>query len=181
MMHSKSLRPGSLPLASAASSPGDASQGDASAAAGAEAGEGTTRRCFLCLCAASVAAAACSSAQGIGPDAVGDVAAGALSTLPVGTLRAVGTKAVCIGRDASGVYAMTLTCTHAGCNIATQGSVSASGIACACHGSTFDANGQVTGGPAPSALQHFAVSEDASGNLTIHGGTDVDASTRLKV
>jgi Rieske Fe-S protein len=76
---------------------------------------------------------------------------------------------------------MTLTCTHQGCDIGGRGQISASGLACGCHGSTFDANGNVTGGPANAPLAHFAVTADASGNLTIHGGQEVDSATRLAV
>jgi Rieske Fe-S protein len=139
----------------------------------------TTRRRFLELAAGVAGAVACSS--GVSPADIGDVNAGNVSALPVGTLRAVGSQPVCVGRDAAGVYAMTLTCTHQGCNMAVDGSVSARGVSCACHGSTFDPNGSVVHGPAPSALDHFAVSVDGSGLLTIHGGQQVDASTRLAV
>jgi Rieske Fe-S protein len=76
---------------------------------------------------------------------------------------------------------MTLTCTHAGCDIGQTGSVSPQGLVCACHGSTFDANGNVRGGPAPAPLDHFAVTVDGSGNLTIHGGEVVAQSQRLTV
>jgi Rieske Fe-S protein len=76
---------------------------------------------------------------------------------------------------------MTLTCTHQGCNIASGGTVSAQGIECGCHGSRFDVNGNVTRGPAESPLQHFAVSVDGAGALTIHSGQAVDSGTRLKV
>ena len=86
-----------------------------------------------------------------------------------------------IAGGAAGVYAMTLTCTHSACNIAVSGSVNANGIHCSCHGSAFDVNGGVTNGPANDPLQHFAVTVDASGELTIHGGQSVDAATRLKV
>jgi Rieske Fe-S protein len=88
---------------------------------------------------------------------------------------------VCIGRDAQGVYAMTLTCTHEGCDMGTEGSVSASGVVCDCHGSRFDVDGAVTQGPATSALQHFAVTVDAAGALTIDGATTVASSVRLTV
>jgi Rieske Fe-S protein len=112
---------------------------------------------------------------------VGDVPAGNVSSLPVGSLRVVNGEPVCIGRDSGGVYAMTLTCTHAGCDIGANGDVSPSGLVCGCHGSRFDANGNVVSGPAPSALDHFAVSVEGSGNLTIHGGQVVDAGQRLAV
>lgn len=99
----------------------------------------------------------------------------------MGSLRAVSNEPVCIGRDANGVYAMTLTCTHAGCDIGTEGSVSPQGLFCGCHGSAFDANGAVVRGPATQPLDHFAVTVDSSGDLTIHGGQTVAASQRLSV
>ena len=141
------------------------------------------RRRFLVLAGASVGAA---GVVGCGPSAVqpasvGDVTAGNISSLPVGSLRALNGEPACIGRDSGGVYAMTLTCTHAGCDIGATGDVSPSGLFCGCHGSRFDANGNVLSGPAPSPLDHFAVSMDASGNLTIHGGQVVDAGQRLAV
>jgi Rieske Fe-S protein len=120
-------------------------------------------------------------ASAVQPVSVGDVAAGNVSSLPVGSLRVVGDQPVCIGRDSGGVYAMTLTCTHAGCDIGSTGEVSPSGLVCGCHGSRFDANGNVVSGPARLPLDHFEVSADGSGNLTIHGGQVVDASQRLAV
>lgn len=144
----------------------------------------SSRRRFLEVIAVSAVvpfAAACSSGGGgIAPAKVGTVAAGNVSALPVGSLRAIAGVPVCIGHDTQGVYAMTLTCTHAGCDI-SQGTVAASGLVCKCHGSSFDANGAVTNGPAADPLQHFAVSIDAQGLLLIHGDMNVDASTRLMV
>jgi Rieske Fe-S protein len=88
---------------------------------------------------------------------------------------------LCIGRDAGGVYAMTLTCTHAGCDIGETGTVSPQGLFCGCHGSEFDANGNVVRGPASLPLDHFAVTNDASGNLTINSDLVVSATDRLTV
>jgi cytochrome b6-f complex iron-sulfur subunit len=147
----------------------------------------TSRRRFLEVVTAGGAAVfilpACGSNGGGGATAknVGDVQAGTVADLPVGTLRAVGASPVAIGRDSGGLYAMTLTCTHAGCNIATHGSVSPSGIVCSCHGSQYDANGDVTNPPASAPLAHFAVEVDSSGNVIVHSGTEVDASTRTPV
>lgn len=143
----------------------------------------TTRRVFLQVLGAAAAVpvlGGCMNGGGADPAPVGTVSAGNVADLPVGSLVAVTGHPVCIGHDDGGIYAMTLTCTHAGCDMSRQGSVSASGITCNCHGSTFDANGEVTGGPAHSALQHFMVSADADGNLTIHGDSDADASFRLQ-
>jgi Rieske Fe-S protein len=142
-----------------------------------------TRRRFLGMVAGGVggvAAVGCMS-SGIGPATVGDVPAGNVASLPVGTVRPLALVPACIGRDADGVYAMTLTCTHAGCDMGEQGSVSGAGLFCACHGSRFDANGNVVAGPAPQPLEHFAVTVDASGDLTVHGGQTVGSDNRLKV
>jgi cytochrome b6-f complex iron-sulfur subunit len=141
------------------------------------------RRRFLGLVAGGVggvAAVGCMM-SGIGPAPVGDVPAGNVAILPVGTIRPLASVPACIGRDANGVYAMTLTCTHAGCDMGQQGSVSGGGLFCACHGSRFDANGNVVAGPAPQPLEHFGVTVDASGELTVHGGQVVSSDQRLKV
>jgi Rieske Fe-S protein len=143
-----------------------------------------SRRHFLKVVAGAgtipLGAAACSS-SGAGPQDVGDIAAGTTADLAVGVLKGIGSQPACIGRDADGIYAMTLTCTHQSCNMASQGSVSSSGIYCSCHGSKFDVQGNVTKGPANTSLSHFSVTADASGNLTIHTGTVVAETVRLKV
>jgi Rieske Fe-S protein len=108
-----------------------------------------------------------------------EIGAGSASALGAGTLRALGGQGVAIGRDAMGIYALSLICTHSGCDMSSAGLVSAAGIECYCHGSAFDAQGNVLRGPASAALQHFAVTEDAAGNLTIHTDQPVSESTRL--
>jgi Rieske Fe-S protein len=142
-----------------------------------------SRRRFLCVLAGSTLAgvAGCGPQSGVGPDPVGDVPAGNVSDLPVNTLRAMGTLPVAIGRDANGVYALTLTCSHSGCNMARDGSVSFADIYCSCHGSRFNSNGDIEQGPAPDPLQHFAVEIDSAGLMTIHGGQYVPESTRTPV
>ena len=144
-----------------------------------------SRRIALKVLAAGGAAgtlgSACSGPAGATPDAVGVVQAGLVSSYPVGSLEPVGNLALAVGRDEKGLYAMTLTCTHAGCNMAVDGNVSPGGIVCSCHGSQFDANGRVTRGPAQEALAHFAVTVDASGTITVHGDQTVAATARTKV
>lgn len=76
---------------------------------------------------------------------------------------------------------MTLTCPHAGCDIGQTGTVSPQGLFCGCHGSAFDPNGNVVRGPAMQPLDHFDVTADAGGNLTIHTDQVVGASQRLSV
>jgi Rieske Fe-S protein len=132
----------------------------------------------LTLLGSSAVTSACSSA-GVQPANVGDISGGTATALSEGSLNAISGNPVCVGRDAKGIYAMTLICTHQGCDIGQQGSVSAQGIYCACHGSEFDADGNVVRGPATGPLAHFAVSADSSGDLTVHTGTEVDPGARL--
>lgn len=58
-------------------------------------------------------------------------------------------------RDDSGLYALSLICSHLGCTV----TVSAAGLACPCHGSTFDRQGRVLKGPADRPLGRLKVVE----------------------
>ena len=136
-----------------------------------------TLHLLLAAASAPTAMFACSSAYG--PAAFGDVAAGNISALPSGTLKLVSGAPAIVGRDINGVYAMTTTCTHQGCDMSNG--VTDTSVDCRCHGSRFDANGNPTGGPAQTALDHFAVTVDSAGIITVHGGSIVDSSVRVKV
>lgn len=64
-------------------------------------------------------------------------------------------------RDAGGIYAMTNTCTHQGCTVPCPvGGV----MKCPCHGSMYNANGDVVMGPAPADLVHYLVSFECVGD-----------------
>ncbi len=104
--------------------------------------------------------------------------AGMASALAVGALRAVSGYPVAVGHDAGGYYAISLICTHAGCDMGVDGQVSSAGVLCSCHGSVFDVNGAVMRGPAGTGLDHYAVSIDAGGKLIVHGDQMVSATTR---
>jgi Rieske Fe-S protein len=141
------------------------------------------RRRFLQVMVASAATSAiagCAGSNDSSPEAFGDVSAGSLSELQVGMVRAVPGAPVFVGRDSGGIYAMTSTCTHQGCDMASDGTVTTT-IVCPCHGSAFDLNGEVVKGPAPSPLTHFAVDISLDGTVTVHGGTTVSSSTRTLV
>jgi cytochrome b6-f complex iron-sulfur subunit len=107
------------------------------------------------------------------------VDAGPASKFALPSLQEVGGTAVAVGRDANGLYAMTLVCTHSGCDM--TGGVSLHEIDCGCHGSVFNGNGVVLRGPATTPLQHFAIELDASGNVIIHTDQPVAASARTAV
>ncbi len=133
------------------------------------------RRLFLKVLAAGPLLA-CSDGSGA-PQSFSDVAAGNVSATSVGTLVTVPNAPCILGRDKDGLYAMTNTCTHQGCDVSPSGTA----ISCPCHGSRFTANGAVLAGPASSPLVHFAVSLDADGNLTVHGQLQVGADVRTPV
>lgn len=59
--------------------------------------------------------------------------------------------------------ALSAICTHQTCTITGFGSQN---YVCPCHGSTFDINGRVLGGPAPASLPQY-VTQFANGVLTI--------------
>jgi Rieske Fe-S protein len=144
-----------------------------------------SRRYFLKVLAvgaatsAGVMASCSSNSNNAQAEPVGDIKAGNVSALAVGQVNPVPGSAVFIGRDNNGVYAMTTTCTHQGCDLA-MGTISTSAmtITCPCHNSQFNFDGGVVAGPATSPLAHYAVDVATDGTITVHGGTKVDASTR---
>ena len=74
---------------------------------------------------------------------------------------------------------MSLICTHASCDMSTDGTVSTTEVICDCHGSVFSANGAVIQGPAGSPLEHYEVTIDAKGEITVNADKTVSASTRV--
>lgn len=87
-------------------------------------------------------------------------------------------KAYVIG-GAGGVYALSAVCTHLGCM--TRYKSDEKVIACPCHGSRFDLEGNVIHGPAPHPLPWLDVTEDASGNLVVDTGIVIARGKVLKV
>ena len=140
------------------------------------------RRKLLCLagCSAGLAvlgAPGCGNPTGSPP--TGPVGAGNVSALMVGTLVVTGN--VVVARYASGVYAMSGVCTHAGCLLGDSTRTIAAGLGCPCHGSTFDGDGNATRGPARAPLQHYQVTIADDGSITVDGSQPVAASTRTPV
>ena len=77
-----------------------------------------------------------------------------------------------------GLYAISAVCTHLGCIVSTQ---EEGGFFCPCHGSRFDAEGNVVGGPAPRPLMYLDLSISPDGQLVVDKQTEVSAETRLQV
>jgi Rieske Fe-S protein len=104
-----------------------------------------------------------------------------VADVAVDSLQVVSGQRVVLGRDAGGLYGMTAVCTHNGCTVGVAGGATPS-LACPCHGSAFDLNGQVTRGPAGRPLQHFQVDVDAAtGDITIQADLPVTSDVRTPV
>ncbi len=73
--------------------------------------------------------------------------------LPPGQPLLVPGRPVAVFRDAEGVYAISLVCTHLGCIVKPADG----GFDCPCHGSRFAADGSVIKGPAPTGLPWLQV------------------------
>jgi len=96
---------------------------------------------------------------------------------PSGTRIARDIDRVCIVRDGNRMAAISTTCTHLGCIV----SISDTGFACPCHGSRYDQDGTVTGGPAPKPLPWFKVSLAPNGELEVDKNSLVDPGTYFNV
>ena len=85
-------------------------------------------------------------------------------------------RSVALFRDAKGVYAVSLVCTHLGCIVKTT----TDGFECPCHGSRFSADGAVLKGPAPRALPWAKVS-GSGGNYVVDEDVMVPPGTKVAV
>lgn len=146
------------------------------------------RRSFCAACAAGLGTLACGGGGGGSTSTppptppntttvtTTETKAGFLAA-PAGTVRDYRGAGNCfLVRDATGIYAMSSTCTHQGCTVNTAGS----GFNCPCHGSSYNLNGGNTGGPAPTPLPHYEVREaSAGGALVIDTTKTVGADVRL--
>jgi cytochrome b6-f complex iron-sulfur subunit len=76
-------------------------------------------------------------------------------------------------------YALSAVCTHLGCiaNWKPEEGI----VACPCHGSKFDREGNVIAGPAPRPLPRFAMSLDDQGQLVVDKSVVVQEEVTLKV
>ncbi len=67
-------------------------------------------------------------------------------------------------RKGDRLFALSAICTHRRCKLKAEADRS---FRCPCHGSTFDADGHVTAGPAKRDLPVFTTSVDEQGNLVV--------------
>jgi cytochrome b6-f complex iron-sulfur subunit len=96
---------------------------------------------------------------------------------PPGTRIARDVDRVCIVRDGNRMAAISTTCTHLGCIV----SISDTGFSCPCHGSRYDQDGNVTGGPAPKALPWFKVSLAPNGEIEVDKNSQIEPGSYFNV
>jgi cytochrome b6-f complex iron-sulfur subunit len=81
-----------------------------------------------------------------------------------------------VGHDAEGLFALDAVCTHLGCLVERE---EGGRFVCPCHGSYFDADGQVQTGPATKPLRHLHLWLDQDGQLMVDRAKPVEPTVRL--
>ena len=87
------------------------------------------------------------------------------------------TRRICVIREGTKLAAVSTTCTHLGCIVG----LADTGFACPCHGSRFDQDGLVTGGPAPRGLPWYKVSLAPNGEIEVDKDTEVQPGSYLSL
>ncbi len=96
---------------------------------------------------------------------------------PPGTIREFPRQKVALFSDDEGMHAISTVCTHLGCVVGRH----EKGFDCPCHGSKFDLEGRVIGGPAPGGLPWLRIEKLPSGHLTVDAGSYVPLGTKFRV
>lgn len=96
---------------------------------------------------------------------------------PVGTVKKLDDKGVFIFAGDDGLHAVSSICTHLGCIVA----ITETGFQCPCHGSKYNEDGKVVGGPAPRNLAWLEISQEVDGSLVVDTVREVPAGTKFKI
>jgi cytochrome b6-f complex iron-sulfur subunit len=146
-----------------------------------------TRRDFLSLvglgaCAAAVVGSGVVTLDFLKPKVLLEpptrFRAGTALDYPEGTVRFNKAQRAYVVGGAGGVYALSAVCTHLGC--ITRFVSDENAIACPCHGSRFDIEGNVLHGPAPRPLRWIEVREDATGGLIVDTSVTIPQGSVLR-
>jgi len=98
------------------------------------------------------------------PEASGMVKIGPASAYPAGTVKVFSDHRIRVISTPAGVAAISLICTHLGCTVEPN----KDGFLCPCHGSYFDADGNVTHSPAVNSLHSMRVEITAENMVVLH-------------
>lgn len=82
-------------------------------------------------------------------------------------------------RKGNSFRAVSAICTHLGCTVSRN--ADGNGFQCPCHGSQFNENAAVTGGPAPKPLPWFLVTLSRDGRIVIDASQQVQPDKYLVV
>ena len=96
---------------------------------------------------------------------------------PVGTVKKLDDKGVFIFANDDGLHAISSVCTHLGCIV----NIAEWGFQCPCHGSKYNENGKVIGGPAPRNLAWLEISRNVDGSLEVDTAKEVPIGTKFKL
>ena len=88
---------------------------------------------------------------------------GSVDDYPVGSRTSIPEIPALLIHAESGFTALSLTCTHLGCTLEPNDN----GFACPCHNSAFDAEGNVTHGPAVKPLRSLRIQITDAKTLTV--------------
>jgi cytochrome b6-f complex iron-sulfur subunit len=96
----------------------------------------------------------------------------------VGTATRIESGNFFLFRDDRGFHAISSVCTHLGCIVAHQDN---EGFACPCHGSRFNEQGAVVGGPAPAGLPWLEIALAPDGQLQVNAEAQVERGAKFQV
>lgn len=88
---------------------------------------------------------------------------GSVDEYPPGSRTSISEIPALLIHAENGFTALSLTCTHLGCTLEQ----SETGFACPCHNSSFDADGNVTHGPAVKPLQILRIEITNNGSIKV--------------
>ena len=88
---------------------------------------------------------------------------GPASSFPLHSRTLIAAPPAMLIHTENGFSAMSLVCTHLGCTLEEK----EQGFSCPCHGSHFDAKGNVTHGPADQPLKSLRLEVTEQGNLKL--------------
>lgn len=94
---------------------------------------------------------------------------------PVDTYTFLKEHQLFVYRDHEGVRAVSAVCTHLGCIVNRK----PDGFECPCHGSVYDREGHVQGGPAPGDLECYRMGLATGGRLWVDPSERVNANDKL--